>query len=139
MKAQIKITKTVDLVTLHVKAGVRYWEDTTVNGVKDENGTLIPCREGDYWCPIINIETGIITNWTKGTTASTHYKVCGDGVYTLKDETGNVEVIKDYYVPDILDLYDDSYGDYIILNIDENGQIADWNNNPSIEDFLCSE
>ena len=35
----------------------------------------------------------------------------------------------------ILDILRDSYGDYIIMNIDENGLIEKWNNNPNIDDF----
>ena len=38
MKAKIKTTKEVDITTLLVDAGVRYWEDATVNGTEDEQG-----------------------------------------------------------------------------------------------------
>ncbi len=139
MKAEIKIKKEVELTTLAVSAGARYWEDSEVNGQKDEDGLLIPCKEGDRWCPTINIETGIITNWELGTTANIHYKVCDDGIYHLLDNDGNIQLTKDGYVPNILDLYNYSYGDYIILNINESGQIADWDNNPNIEDFFEEE
>jgi len=44
MKRTIKVEKEVDIKTLHVQANVRYWEDATVNGVEDEEGTLMPCR-----------------------------------------------------------------------------------------------
>lgn len=70
MKAKIKIEKEVELKTLSVKAGVRYWEDAEVNGVEDTDGTLIPCRNGDDWCPEIDIETGRILNWEQGKTAN---------------------------------------------------------------------
>jgi hypothetical protein len=33
---------------LHVKAGVRYWEDATVNGEEDTDGSFIPFRNEDY-------------------------------------------------------------------------------------------
>lgn len=139
MKATIKLKKEVEIKTLSVRAGVRYWEDATVNGIEDEQGDLIPCRDGEYWCPEIDIETGIITNWTKGVKADVHYKVCDDGTYHLKDENGNIILTHEDYVPKILDLYNDSYGDYIILHIDENGLIKDWNKNPKINDFDNSE
>jgi hypothetical protein len=100
---KVKIKKEVDIKTLWVEAGVRYWEDATVNGVEDENGELIPCRDGEYWCPIIDIDNGIITNWEKGVTAKIHYKVCDDGSYYLKDADHNTVLsITENYVPDIL-------------------------------------
>lgn len=136
MKLTIKVKKDVDIQTLWVKAGVRYWEDATVNDVEDENGDLIPCREGDYWCPIINIDNGIITNWTQGVTANIHYKVCDDGTYKLKDSDCNTVVIREDYVPKILCIDDNGYGDYIIMKIDENGQILNWHKNPPIKDFI---
>lgn len=136
MKTKIKVEKEVELTTLMVNAGARYWEDSEINGQIDEQGLLVPCRVGEKWTPVIDIETGIITNWEKGKTARIHYKVCDDGVYHLLDKEGNAILTKDGYVPNILDLYNDSYGDYIILNIDENGQIADWDNNPNIGDFF---
>ena len=48
MKITIKKEIEVKIKTLHVKAGVRYWDDTRVNGKEDEKGDLIPCRIGHY-------------------------------------------------------------------------------------------
>lgn len=135
MKVKIETTKEVEITTLLVDAGVRYWEDATVNGTEDEQGDLIPCRDGERWKPIIDIESGIIINWTKGVVANVHYKIADDGIYHLADEESIILMTKDGYVPKILDLYNDSFGDYIILNIDENGKIANWDNNPYIRDF----
>ena len=53
MKVKLKIEKELEVKYLQVKAGARYWEDTIVDGVEDTEGSLIPCREGDYWCPLI--------------------------------------------------------------------------------------
>ncbi len=59
-----------------VKAQIRYWEDTKVNGIDDtENGDNIPCKQGGLWCRVINVATGIIENWEIGKTAKVHYKV----------------------------------------------------------------
>lgn len=135
MKAEILIKKEVEVITLAVKAGVRYWEDSEVDGVEDTEGTLIPCRDGDYWCPIIDIESGVILNWESGKTANVHYKVCDDGTYHLEDEERNILLTKEYYVPKILDLDGESYGDYIIMKVDEKGKISNWNNQPDISDF----
>ncbi|MEN9656319.1 MAG: hypothetical protein RL311_1295, partial [Bacteroidota bacterium] len=51
MKHTIKVDKEVEIKTLVVKAAVRYYEDATVNGIEDVEGNLIPCKEGDLWCP----------------------------------------------------------------------------------------
>lgn len=132
MKSVITIEKEVDIKTVEVRAHVRHWEDATINGVEDEEGKLTPCREGDLWCPIIDMDSGVIRNWPKGTTASVHFKVCDGGSYFLKDADGNVVLSReDDYVPN--ELIPGSYGDYIEMQIDENGKIADWN--PSLEDF----
>lgn len=132
MKATVTIEKEVDVKTVEVKAHVRYWEDATINGVADEEGTLTPCRQGDCWCPIIDIDTGIIINWTKGVTADVHFKVCDAGSYFLKDAEGNIVLSRENdYVPN--ELIPGSYGDYIEMQIDENGKIADWT--PSLDDF----
>jgi hypothetical protein len=112
---------------LHVKAGVRYWEDATVSGVIDEHGTLIPFRVGDYWCPTIDIERGIVLNWPQGVTADVHYKVCDDGEYWLGTDSEKLARWCGEYVPeDYLCHGDEGYGDYIILRIDGNGSISSF-------------
>lgn len=127
MKAKVKVTKEVEIKTLSVKAEVRYWEDAQVNGVCDELGDLIPCRKGDLWCPEIDIDKGIVTNWEIGKKAYVHYKVCDCGTYRLKDENGNIILsIEKGYVPEIMCPEENGYGDYIIMEIDENGQIQNW-------------
>ena len=135
MKVVIMIEKEVELKTLLVDVEPRYWEDSTVNGVEDTEGGLIPCRNGENWQLTIDIESGIIENWEKGITAKIHYKVCDAGFYKLLDDEGNCVLEKYGYVPKILDLYDDSYGDYIILDIGGDGKISNWNSNPNIDDF----
>lgn len=127
MKATIKAEKEFEIKQVLVKAGVRYWEDGTVNGVKDENGDLIPCREGNVWCPLIDVETGKICNWEYGKTADIHYKVCDDGEYIVIDEDGNAVFKIEGYVPN--EIIPGSYGDYIIMNIDEEGYIKEWDPN----------
>lgn len=134
MKAIIKVEKEVDIKTLHVQASVRYWEDATVNELADEEGDRIPCRVSDCWCPIIDIDNGVITNWAKGVMADVHYKVCDAGVYELKDADGAIVATKEGYVPSIMCPEENGYGDYIIMNIDENGKIGKWV--PLIEDFF---
>jgi hypothetical protein len=139
MKVSVLKKVDVDIKTLHVEAGVRYWEDSTVNGDQDsEEGELIPCKDGDLWKPIIELETGKILNWEQGKVADIHYKVCDAGCYYLKDsECETVLSIEDDYVPSILCPEENGYGDYIIMKVDENGQIANWK--VDISDFEKAE
>ena len=139
MKVKIRVEKEVNFTHLKVKCGARYWEDATVNGVEDENGDLIPLRDGDYWCPIIDLETGIIQDWPKGTVADVHYKCCDDGDYWLVADDGFELKRPGYYVPNILDLTKEGFGDYVILTIDKNGQIANWPKEHDVDEFLKDE
>ncbi len=128
MKVSILKKVEVEVKTLHVRAGVRYWEDAIVNGVEDTNGDLIPCRIDDEecWFPVIDIDSGIITNWEQGKTANIDYKVCDDGVYFVLDEKGNEIIVYDGYVPKTMYPKENGYGDYIKMDVDENGLIANW-------------
>ena len=119
---------------LHVDVSVRYWEDAVVNGIEDEKGDLIPCRHGDSWKPIIDVDSGRVINWQIGVDADIHYKVCDAGTYQLTDGFGG-ECIKDGYVPDIMSPKENGCGDYIIMNIDSRGIIEDWKPN-LINDFI---
>lgn len=127
MKITLKIEKEYEVKTLSVSAGVRYWEDATINGEEDTDGSSIPCRQGGCWTPEIDIDTGVITNWTKGIKAEIHYKICDSGCYYLRDAEGYVIAsIEDEYVPKIMCPKSEGYGDYIIMDVDETGKIADW-------------
>ncbi len=113
--------------TLHVKAGVRYWEDATVNGTEDTDGSRIPFSTPEYWMPTIDLDTGKILSWPKGNTADIHYKVCDDGIYVLKNKAGiEVARIENDYVPDILCPEGGGYGDYIIMKVSEDCSIDNW-------------
>ena len=113
--------------SLVVAAKVRYWEDTTVNGQEDTDGSLIPLRKGDQWMITIDLETGKIHDWPEGTTADIHYKVCDAGAYWLADKEGKPAAKwNGFYVPDDLLAGGEGYGDYIILKVDGAGVIEGW-------------
>ncbi|ENV37485.1 hypothetical protein F959_01608 [Acinetobacter venetianus RAG-1 = CIP 110063] len=118
----------LNIQKIKVKAHVRYWEDTTINDVDDtEDGKNVPCKLGELWCPVINVDTGIIENWEIGKTAFIHYKVVDGCGWELLDSTRKVIKSQDEgYVPKTLCPAECGYGDYIIMNIDVNGQIAKW-------------
>jgi len=119
-----KLTKEVKY--LQAECGVRYWEDGEVNGVEDTEGTLIPCRIKDSWCPIIDLTTGVVEGWPDGTTADVHYKVCDAGIYRLLDADKNVVREIEGYVPSIMSPGGSGYGDYVIMTIDADGKIVNW-------------
>lgn len=118
----------MNIKTVVIKAHVRYWEDAEINGVEQTKiGSNIPCKQDDFWCPHIDVTTGLIKNWEIGKTAFIHFKVVDGCGWELLDAEGNVvRSQEDGYVPDCLCPAERGYGDYIIMNIDENGQIAKW-------------
>ena len=136
--SEIKVATTtkVPVKYLRARCGVRYWEDATVNGERDDDGSRIPCREGTAadndklgggnWCPLIELESGQIEGWPAGTTADIHYKVCDDGDYALLDENRAVVKAIDGYVPDIMCPGGEADGDYVIMHIGADGVIANW-------------
>lgn len=148
MKITVTRKEEVEVTTMRVHAGVRYWCDATVNGVKGVEGSGtkegenedpgIPLRDGDTWKIDIDIDTGVIRDWPQGTTASVHYKVCDAGNYYLLDSTGNVVASReDNYVPGSLCPKREGHGDYIIMDIDATGKIDGWD--PDLEEFAATE
>lgn len=134
MTFTVNLKSPVEVTHIETEAGVRYWEDATVNGVEDEDGTLIFGRKGDAWCVRIRLADGHVEGWPEGMEASIHYKVCDDGRYWLTDAEGKRIAEKEGYVPgDFLCHGDNGYGDYIILNIGGDGFIKNYSA-PEIDD-----
>lgn len=127
VKFMTKITMTDEVKYLDAVMEVRYWEDAIVDGIVDEDGTLIPCREGDNWHIVVDVDTGQIINWKTGVTADIHYKICDAGVYSLLNVHKEVFIKKEGYVCQLLDPEHDGYGDYVIIHVDANGFIQGWN------------
>ncbi len=134
MKANIKTTIQKEIKHVFVSANVRYWEDSEVNGVEDTNGDLIPCRDGENWCPQIDIDSGLILNWKQGVSAEIHYKVCDGCSFIIMDNDGRPVYAQDNdYVPSFLSPKEDGYGDYIIMDITSEGYIRNWNGKKVVE------
>lgn len=124
----VTVKQAVQVDRLIADMGVRYWEDASVNGIDEpEDDPKIPLKSGDRWIIDIELATGKIRDWPEGVTASTHYKVCDDGVYSLLSSSGQVVVKTDGYVPSMLAPNGRGYGDYVILEILPDGTIKDWN------------
>lgn len=126
MKIDVTVKKEIDVVYLQVDAGVRHYEDSIING-EEGNMDNTPCVENSRWCPLIHIETGQIINWDMGVTAEIHYKVCDSGKYSLLDENKEIVITTEGYVPSIMSPKGNWYGDYIIMDVDEDGFIDNWN------------
>lgn len=122
---------------IEVSAEVRFWEDATVNGTEDWDGTLTPFKRGELWCPVIRLADGQIVDWPAGTVADIHFKVCDAGEYWLLDENKTrIGKWAGFYVPnDFLCHGDTGYGDYIILKIKADGFVCNWSE-PQIE-WVC--
>ncbi len=118
----------MDAVYLEVDAGVRYPEDTLVNGQEDDSGARMPFLVNGRWRPRIRLDDGVVMDWPPTLSAEAHYKVADDGEYWLQNADG-VRVAKwsGYYVPVAYLCHGErGYGDYIILNVDGNGCIKDY-------------
>lgn len=102
---------------LKVNAKVRYWED-------DEDD--VPFREGDYWCPVIDLDEGKIVGWPP-VEFKLYLKVCDAGCYTLLGPDKMVfREFEGIYVPSVLAPMGDGYGDYISMHILPSGHINDY-------------
>lgn len=116
--------------TISVEAVVRYPEDANVNGVEDsESSPKMPFIEqcpDEYhewiWRISIDVEKGRIVGWPNGTTASVYYKVCDCCKVIVDGKT-----VYDDYVPKFLEITARGFGDYIYIDIAEDGAIKDWN------------
>lgn len=113
---------------IEVRAEVRHWEDATVNGVEDSDGSLVPLRDGDLWAPVIRLCDGAVMDWPAGVEADVHYKVCDQGEYWLLDEARNrtAKWASDYVPDEFLCHGDHGYGDYIIFRVGADGKIERW-------------
>jgi len=113
------------------------WEDADVDGESDdEDNPRIPCVEDGRWNILIDIKTGHIVNWKQGVFACVCYKVVDDGIYTMYDN--GMEKIDEYdgYVPNLMSLDDEGWGDYINIRINEDGFIEDWPDTEDIRPYI---
>lgn len=127
---------------LKLRAGVRYWEDSELNGEDDvdlmSDTALKPkmpfavltgketciAPKGEYnWIITIELSNGKIEDWPVGNTANILYKTCDDNTFTFLDENKEVVCEYDGYVPSFLCIGDEGFGDYISFKISDDGHI----------------
>lgn len=127
MKARIKIEKEVDIKMVKIDVAVRYGDEDMRND--------FPLRKGDMWSAIIDIDKKKILDWPQGIQGNFYMKICDEGSYFLLDAEGNtVASIENDYVPN--SLLPGEYGDYLALDIDEEGIITNWKSSISFKDFF---
>jgi hypothetical protein len=118
---------TVEITQLRISCHPRYWQDTIINDLDDRFGVLVPGRVDDRWEATFDIDKGKILNWPKEMTASIYYYFEDCGVYELIDSIGEIFYSTDnQLVPRLLCPKRNGYGDYIIMDIDGDGNVADW-------------
>ena len=78
------------------------------------------------WCPIIDVDSGVVINWESGKTLDCYYKTSDECEFEYEENGSNVLSYSDY-VPGFLCIEEDGWGDYISLKIDETGKIHNWN------------
>lgn len=126
MKYQATIKKETEVKFVEIEAAVRYDEEDMPNDA--------PMRKGDLWKALIDVDQKKIIDWPQGQALSFYMKVCDQGSYRLYDENRNmIASIENDYVPN--NLLPGEYGDYLDLEIDEEGRIANWLSDANLTDF----
>lgn len=116
---------------LKVCADARYTNDAEIfnpdtSKFEEDTNAKMPCLKGTNWCPEIDVDRGVIINWTQGVEAILHYKVC-DGFSAEVLVDGNVVAkVENEYVPDCMCPADEGYGDYIVMHVNPDGSIDNW-------------
>lgn len=140
MKSTADKTKYPDGLLI-VRARIWHCEDAEINGEvdiddeamkfrKDANMPCMNIEDGIYfWEPVIDVSNGKIINWENGKTANVWYKVVDECSLKYQKPNGTQTDYVEDYVPDFLSPDENGYGDYMYMTINENGYIADWNDN----------
>lgn len=146
----VTVPREVDAKYLWCYVQPRYWEDTEINEqADDEDGTLVhqhlkhlfpdskdmirrgapENRSEGFICIPINLDNGTVEGWPGGVTASFGYKSVDNNIFILEDDHGSVI----YRTPKgdteyvIGPKFMNDYGDYFVLQVEEDGSIVDWN------------
>ena len=81
------------------------------------------------WCPVIDVNEGKVLDWPEGFILKTHFKVCDQGVYVYSNYDETQQIVSadcdEYYVPGWFNMTN-GYGDYLIMTINGDGTIQDW-------------
>lgn len=129
MKVTVRQPTEIELVSLRMTLPVNYDEEDMPND--------FPFRKNDMWTVWIDLDTGKIRDWP-GPSHDLHMKVTDQGTYELFGKDGQrVAAIEQDYVPH--GIVPGSYGDYVVLNIEEDGTITNWPRRLDATSFFDSD
>ena len=132
--------KVDELEIIRASMKVAFWYDATVNGVPEHlDAPVMPFLEADIWTIEIDVWKGRIIGWPQGTTATVDYKVRDQGCYEFLTADGVLLHHLTGYVPAFLSPLTEGFGDYVNLEIDEDGFIAGWQRTEIVELVKKSE
>lgn len=130
MKAKRTIEQEVEVKTIRIEVEVRYEEEDIPND--------FPMRDGDMWRADVDMDSGQIKDWPRGKAGNLAMKVCDCGTYTLYDAQGNeLARLDGDYCPN--GVVPGEFGDYINLEINENGLITNWPKHPNFGSFFVDQ
>lgn len=111
----------------------KFVQDISFEEQREGKDSMMPLMHhfGDeyHWIFKIDVDNGCILNWVKGVEADVYYKVCDQGGYTFYNENNDEILDYDGYVPNILSIDDEGWGDYVSMTIDGDGNIVEWKEN----------
>lgn len=129
MRITVKRPVEIDVHYVRIAAAVRYGEEDIPND--------FPFRKGDVWDVTVDIETGGILDWP-GPAFRVAMKVCDEGSYYLLGESMEVLAsIEQNYVPN--GVVPGGYGDYINMDIAEDGTVKNWPKRMDFSSFFPDE
>lgn len=87
----------------------------------------------------IDLRTHKVLGWQSIDNSKTIYeKVRDEGIYSLLDDNQNEIFRLEGYVPNKFLPEEDGYGDYITLDINDEGEVTNWYENPDFTEFIDS-
>lgn len=127
MKATVMMPVEINVDHIIITVPVRYEEEDIPND--------FPLRHGDVWSATVDMDTGKIDGWPSGKSGILSMKVCDEGTYELRSNRGErLAMLEGEYVPH--GVVPGEYGDYIKLDINENGFITNWPDRPNVTVFF---
>ncbi len=129
MKVKVLVETEINVAKLRMCLPVRCDDD-------EDMPYDFPLRDGEFWSATIDLETDVVEGWPQGRTGFVKdMKVCDGGIYELIDDSGKVLYKHECYVPDFLP---GDYGDYIDIEINQNGKFSGINKN-ELADWLATK
>lgn len=112
----VPTTSDIEVDAIEITVPVRYGTED----IPDD----FPLRAGDQWKGTVDLNTRKIREWPEGESGDLSMKVCDMGTYRLLSGANEVACREEDYVPDCIP---GSYGDYIELEIQQDGTVSNWN------------